>query len=535
MNRREFVAATTALAASSALPRPASGPLAQTPATANPHSFPASVLRGDSYIETTPVPEYRNAPTAACEAFQDMKFGVRIHWGIYSIWHRGAESWPFLPMSFADRQQYMSLYKTWNPSAFDANQWMDTFQQAGMKMFAFTSKHHEGFSMFDTRTRVRSRANYTAPGGPRMESCDLAYSIIETPFRRDVVRELTDAAHRRNIKIDLYFSHPDWYDADFRPYVAHPLQVPSSAQLQSPQDIPFTRQKLGDRAVLVPDPSPAEAARLIARHRAQLVELLTNYGAIDMLCLDMWLSPGLWPELRKTILELRRLQPNVMLRNRGIGNYGDYYTPERVVPGTSPTSEKPWFTIYPLGTDFSYEPDPAKYKGTQWIVHNLADTVAKGGGLMIGVGPSALGEFHPEAVRQMKEAGAWLRVNGEAIYATRAREGTGWSERGIGSLPIGATGDNHVDIRYTRTNPANKSARPYTYAIVTAWPGREITLASVRPKPNSTVTLLGLPAPIPFTFDAARGTTFTLPESLQQPSNRPCDHAWTLRLESAEA
>jgi alpha-L-fucosidase len=511
MNRREFVAATAALAASSAL-------RGQSPAS-NPHGFPPSVIAFDTEIEDTPIPEYHHAPTAAYESFQDMKFGVRIHWGIYSIWHRGAESWPYLPMSFEDRQKYMSLYKTWNPTAFDAGQWMDTFQQAGMKMFAFTSKHHEGFSMFDTKTRVRSRANWTAPGGPCIEPCDLAYSIMETPFRRDVVRELTDAAHKRDIKIDLYFSHPDWYDADFRPYAAHPLQVPSAAQLQLPHDIDLTLKQFGGHPVIVPDPTPAEDARMIARHRAQLIELLTNYGTIDMLCLDIFLGRHSWPEMRKTILELRRLQPNVMLRNRGIGNYGDYYTPERVVPGTSPTSEKPWFTIYPLGSNFSYEPDAAKYKGASWIVHNLADTVAKGGGLMIGVGPSAQGDFHPEAVRQMKEAGDWLRVNGEAIYATRPREATLWSE---------STGDAKIDVRFTRTKD-----RRYTYAIMTAWPGRQITLTTVRPRPNSTVTLLGSTTPIRYTFDAARGTTFTLPETLQRESNRPCDHAWSLRIEPA--
>jgi alpha-L-fucosidase len=509
MNRREFIASTAALAATAA-----SKGLAQ--ASGEFQGFPASVVRGDElYVEHVPVPEYHSAPASAYEAFQDMKFGVRIHWGIYSIWHRGAESWPFLAMSMEDRQTYQNLYKTWNPAGFDADAWMSSFSESGMKIFAFTSKHHEGFSMFDTKTRVKSRANWTADGGARIESCDRAYSIMETPFRRDVVKELCDAAHKRGIKIDLYFSHPDWYDADFRPYVQHPLQIPSSSEWMTPRDVEATRQRLGDRVVIVPDPSDADVKRMMERHRAQLVELLTNYGQIDMMCLDMWLGPRVWPELRKTLLEMRSIQPNVMLRNRGIGNYGDYYTPERVVPGSKEASAKPWFTIYPLGTDFSYDPDASKYKGTEWIVHNLADTVAKGGGLMIGVGPSAYGEFHPEAIAQMKGAGAWLKVNGEAIYSTRAREGALWSE-----------GDS---IRYTRTKD-----RRFVYAIFTQWPGAQLTLASVRPKVGSRVTLLGSDAKLPWSFDAAKGTSITLPENLQQAGNRPCDYAWSLKIEAAQ-
>jgi alpha-L-fucosidase len=509
MNRRDFLASAAAAAATAKLRG-----LSQSVQPAR--GFSPSVLRPDDHIETTPIAEYHNAPTSAYEAFQDMKFGVRIHWGIYSIWHRGAESWPYLPMSLPDRQTYNSLYKTWNPSAFDAESWMDDFRESGLKMFAFTTKHHEGFSMFDTKTRVRSRANWTAPGGPCLEACDLAYSIMETPFRRDIVKELCDAAHKRDIKIDLYFSHPDWYDADFRPYVAHPLQIPSSAQWMSPNDIKFTQQKLGDRAVVVPDPTDAEVKRMMERHRAQLLELLTNYGRIDMMCLDMWLGPRCWPALRKTLLMMRALQPDVMLRNRGIGNYGDYYTPERVVPGSKEASAKPWFTIYPLGTDFSYDPDAANYKGTAWIVHNLADSVAKGGGFMVGVGPSANGQFHPEAIRQMKGTGAWLKVNGEAIYSTRPREGTLWSE--------GET------VRFTRTKD-----RRFIYAILTQWPGSQLTLKSIRPRDGSRVTLLGSNAPLQWSFDSATGTTFSLPENLQQPSNRPCDHAWTLKIEPAES
>jgi alpha-L-fucosidase len=190
------------------------------------------------YIEDIPVPEYRWASRQAYEDFNDMKFGVRIHWGLYSITEQPKESWPYLKLPHNEKQAYNEMYKTWNPQGFDASEWMELFSESGLKMFAFTTKHHEGFSMFDTKTRVKKRVNYAAPGGPIIEECDLAYSIMETPFKRDVVKELTDAARKYDIKIDLYYSHPDWYDADFRPYVWHPLEVPSSDSLVGARERP---------------------------------------------------------------------------------------------------------------------------------------------------------------------------------------------------------------------------------------------------------------------------------------------------------
>ncbi|MBO0862854.1 MAG: alpha-L-fucosidase [Chloracidobacterium sp.] len=502
MNRREFLLAS--MVASHAM-------RAQTSATQQ-HRLPASdshLRRVRDYVEEVPVPEYRWASERAYEAFRDIKYGVRLHWGTYSTLKWRHESWPFLEISFEERQRYQQIYRTWNPRGFDADAWMDLFAESGMRMFAFTSKHHDGFSMFDTKTRVVRRANWTANGGPRLEDCNLAYSIMETPFRRDVVGELCRAARKRGLKIDLYFSHPDWYDADFRPYNYAPIQAPSSAIL-SPLDYPDVVKRNGDRILMAPDPTKAEVERMIARHRAQLTELLTNYGPIDMLCLDQWLGPTVWPQLRETVIHLRKLQPEVMLRARGIGNYGDYYTPEGFVPGNKENTRTPWFVIYPLGSSFSYEEEPARHKGSEWIVRNIVDCAAKGGNFMVGIGPDGDGQFHPTAKEQIREAGAWLKVNGPGIYSTRERELDLWRE-----------GDN---LRFTRSKDGG-----LVHAFMLSWPGKTLSLRSVKPKPGSTIRLLGYQDPITWRLDEA-GLILDFPESLQDPSKRPCQFAWALSI-----
>lgn len=271
MNRREFFLTAGAASLGSAFPLRGWAQGEQPPIEHRLPPTDADYQRSKSYIEEVPVHQYHWASDRAVERFKDMKFGLRIHWGIYSIYGRAGESWPFLTLPFEERQAYNQAYRSWNPREFDADVWMNLCEESGMKMFAFTSKHHEGFSMFDTKTRVRNRANWTPSGGPRIEDCDLAYSIMETPLGRDVVGELADAAHKRNIKIDLYFSHSDWYDADFRPYGWHPLQVPSSPRLWGGQPSNGTDQEFWDsmkksmagRLVVVADPSPREVRRML--------------------------------------------------------------------------------------------------------------------------------------------------------------------------------------------------------------------------------------------------------------------------------
>jgi alpha-L-fucosidase len=507
MKRREFILSGSALTAGTLLKT--NTPLSQYPPQKYPQEIPPNYSHRlpltdvhyqetCGYVEDIPVPEYTWAPDTAYEDFKDIKFGIRLHWGIYSILRLQGESWQFLKMSLQERQVYQELYQSWYPAGFDAGEWVDFFADSGARMFAFTTKHHDGFSMFDTKTKIKKRANWLGASGPVIEDCDLSYSIMETPFKRDVVKELCDAAHKKNMKIDCYFSHPDWYDSDFRPYNSHPFQTPDAATIavqgkdKRPElDNPYT--EFGKSGVVIkPNPSTEEVARMMARHRTQLTELLTRYGKIDMVCLDQWLGPEVWPTLRETLLQCRKLSPDTMFRARGIGNYGDYYTPEGFVPGSKENSDTPWFVIYPLGNSFSYDPSTENYKGTEWIIRNLVDSVAKGGNFMVGIGPDGAGRFHPEAIRQLKAAGDWLKKNGEGIYATRPRPAESWKE-----------GDN---IRFTRSKD-NKTI----YAFVYDWPGEQLILKTVRPSKNDKVRFLGFDQPLSWRYDSAAGLIITIP------------------------
>jgi alpha-L-fucosidase len=459
------------------------------------------------WIEDKPDSDYHHPSQATIEAFRDIKFGVRIHWGLYSITELGGESWPFLKFSNEKKQAYQELYKTWNPTGFNAEEWMKLFSDNGIKMFAITTMHHEGFSMFDTKARVKKRVNWIAPGGPALEDCDLAYSIMETPFHRDVIKELCDAGHKYGIKIDLYYSHPDWYNADFRPYNYHPLQIP---------DVKVHPELYGNAVrepyIIVPNPSSEEEARMLAYHREQLTQLLTNYGKIDMIGLDQWLGRKVWPQMRQEIKDLRKIQPEVMFRARGIGNYGDYYTPEGFIPGSSENTDMPWFVIYPYGKSFSYLRGD-KFKGVPWIINSLTDIVAKGGNFMLGIGPDSTGRFDPLVIKAIKETGAWLKVNGEAIYATRPREGDLWKE-----------GDT---IRYTCTKD-----KQTIYAISRGWPGKQLILKTVVPKQGTKIYMLGWAKPLKWNYNKEKGLKILIPTELQNESTWPCKMAWSFKIES---
>ena len=160
--------------------------------------------------------------------------------------------------------EYFDLYKQFNPKHFNADVWMKWFKENGMKMFAFTTKHLDGFSMYDTKTVVKEKINWTAPGGIKVEPCDLSFDIMDSPFKRDIVKELCESAHKHDIKIDQYYSHIDWFDADQRGFATK-----------------FPNKELFGADAAKNNPGmPAftdiELKRGMKRERDQLIELISN-------------------------------------------------------------------------------------------------------------------------------------------------------------------------------------------------------------------------------------------------------------------
>lgn len=431
--------------------------------------------------------DYHNAPASAVEAWKDHKFGMRIHWGPYSVLGLDA-SWPLQGSSKEFQDIYFTLYQLFNPTDFNAGEWADLAERAGMKYFVFTTRHHDGFSMFDTQTVVdsirRHPGNKTAGIG-NTESCRIHYSIMDTLYPHDIVGALTKAFRKKDLGVGFYYSWPDWHDPDAN----------------------------ADKANMFYDlkvaPDPARAQRFMERVRTQIHELCSNYGDLFEISFDASLPQAVWRELVDTVKMARSLQPDVMFRERGIGPYGDFTTPEHWVP-KDPLKDPlpmPWEAIEQLGSRWAYQPNDS-YKTKEWLLGTLIDVVSKGGNFMTGVSPMSNGRFPVETIERLEYVGAWLHVNGEAIYATRP-----WS--------VFKDGD---DVRFTRTKDKN-----YLYAISLKWPGNMLTLSSVRAIEGSEIVMLGAKHRLRW-HQGDQGLVIEIPEALAQ--NKPCQQAWTFRIKA---
>ncbi|GGA56547.1 alpha-L-fucosidase [Edaphobacter acidisoli] len=442
------------------------------------------------------VPEADSLVLRKLDEWQDWKFGFMMHWGPYSqwgvveSWSICSEDWIRRPagISYVDyKKKYEALPTTFNPIGFDPDVWAGVAKNAGTKYVVFTTKHHDGFSMFDTR---QTDYRITAPDVP-----------FHTNPRANIANEVFAAFRKQSFGIGAYFSKPDWHNPD---YWAPEWATPD-------RNVNYDTRKYVERW--------QHFAAFVHR---QIGELTSEYGSLDILWLDGgWVNSKThpdaivgsgevpWPQdidMPGLAALARRNQPGLIIVDRAVGGpYENYRTPEQQIPKTP--LAYPWETCMTLGNSWSYKPND-HYKSARQIVHILVDIVAKGGNYLLNVGPDANGELPTAAVARLAEIGAWIKINGEAIYATR---------------PVAPYRDGK--LCFTRGKDGT------FYAIYLLDEGEiapgTLRLKGIVPARAATIHLLGSETQLKWKSDGA-GTSIALPETLCRQTVD--DYAVSLRI-----
>jgi len=308
---------------------------------------------------------WQHAPPEAIEAWRGLKFGLFIHWGPVSLkgteigWSRGGERRGRGGRGSIPVEVYDNLYKEFNPTKFDAAEWVEIAKAAGMRYMVFTTKHHDGFSMFDSKLT------------------DYKITSPESPYGKDIVKQLADACHAGGIKWGIYYSPVDWYHPDYRNGERH--------------------------------------KHYIEFLHGQVRELLTNYGEVSMIFFDgLGGSAADWNS-EPLIKMCRALQPNVVINNRA-GLPCDNDTPEQRIGAMQ--TDRPWETCMTICRQWAYKPND-RMKSLTECLHVLVRVVGGDGNLLFNVGPMPDGRIEPRQVERLKEMGQWLAKYGESIYDTR--------------------------------------------------------------------------------------------------------------------
>ncbi len=315
--------------------------------------------------------------------FVQDRFGLFIHWGIYSVaarheWVQSREK--------RTTEEYGAYMSRFDPDLFDPAAWARDARAAGMKYAVITAKHHDGFAMWDTATSD--------------------YKITNTPAGRDLLHEWVDAFRAEGLRVGFYYSVIDWHHPHYTMDSSHPLRETDWDTFNHGRDMAIYRDYMF----------------------AQVRELLTNYGPLDVLWFD-WTPPEKsgadWDAPALTAL-VRELQPDIILNDRiDYPEGADLVTPEEYQAKSWPTRNGQrvlWETCQTLNGSWGYDRDNHNWKSPELLISLLIDTVSKGGNLLLNVGPTPRGEFQPEARETLGVIGEWMRLHQRAIYGCTASE-----------------------------------------------------------------------------------------------------------------
>ena len=432
--------------------------------------------------------------------WRDLKFGLLMHWGTYSQWGI-VESWSICPEDegwtqrhghgsdnyFTYKQNYENLIHTFNPSAFDPSKWAAAAKAAGMKYVIFTTKHHDGFCMFDTH---QTDYKITSPDCP-----------FHTNPNANVTKAIFQAFRQDGFGIGAYFSKPDWHSPYFWwPYFPPLDRYPNYDEAKYPQ----RWQQFKDYTY------------------NQIHELLGGtYGKVDILWLDGgWVRPHsaatiqLHPrenddvDMPRIAAMARKDQPGILVVDRDVpGPYQNYLTPEQQVPDHP--LPYPWETCMTMGNSWSYVPND-HYKPARTLIDLLVRIVSRGGNFLLNIGPDPQGDWDPVAYSRLREMGAWMQVNSACIY---------------GSQPLAPYQSGKVV--YTQSKDGHTGYGIYLAdTSETQLPAR-VLLPGVQAQPGSAVYLLGYPHPLSYRNQAG-GISVQVPRKLQL--HPPCSYAWTFKF-----
>ncbi len=372
------------------------------------------------------------ARDARMDWWREARFGMFIHWGIYAVpageWQGRTDYGEWIRNNAKIPLDVYDQFRTrFDPTSFDADAWVRTARGAGMKYIVITTKHHDGFALFDSEQ-----------GG---------FDMMATPFRRDIIRELVQACRRQGMRIGFYHSIMDWHHPDYLPR----------------RDWEKDRPAAG-----------ADFERYVVYMKAQLKELLTRYGPIDILWFDgQWESTWTASHGRDLYAYVRSLQPSIVINNRVGGRRGDFGTPEQEIPATGQPGLD-WETCMTMNRNWGYNRADKDFKPASVLVRNLVDIASKGGNFLLNVGPDAEGRFPAESVERLAAIGRWTTRYGASVYGTEASP--------FASLPWG---------RCTKKSMAGNVTRLYLHVF--DWPADgKLTVPGLLNRPRRAF-LLGEP------------------------------------------